>query len=223
MSSSEMDRRRNPWLSWIPAVILSALIIAAIVVAVVATASGVGEGPKAPTEGQVTDKNWSVFTETGIEYMEQTRMVRIDLSGEVVDASAIGLPDDGALTIGPNSEGLEYYLTIYGGPGGARITVSEMTFETEDGAVKRILAPAPGANTFRDTLNILNGRAATFGWDVSDQTDLFAMVEQATRDNVPYEFVIGPGSATGASVSAIAQCAPAGRCLTEYEVTPGVG
>lgn len=216
-----MDRRRPKWVSWIPAVLLSVLILAAVTVAIVATASGVGKPPGAPTEGQVTEKNWSIFTETGLAYIEQTRAVRMDMSGNPVDASEVGLDENGALTIGPQAN-LDYYLTIYGGPGGARLTVSDMTIHTSDGAVTSVTARVRGASTFRDSLNSLEARAAVFGWDTSNRDILFEQVEQATRDNVPFDFAFGPGTAIGVPVTARVSCEPAGYCVTEYEVAPAV-
>jgi hypothetical protein len=220
-TSLDMGPKRSPWVSWVPAVVLSILILVAIVVAVLA-ASDNNQAPQGPLEGQVTDKNWSIFTDMGIDYIEETRMARIDLSADVVDASEVGLPDDGTVVIGPNELELAYYLTIYGGPGGARITVSEMSFTTEDGAVVLVTARGQYVESFRDTLNALSGRAEVFGWDVSGRDELFEAVGEAIDNNEPYEFSF-TGTATGIPVTVTASCEPAGYCITEYEVTPGVG
>ncbi|HPG76701.1 MAG TPA: hypothetical protein PLU61_11015, partial [Rhodoglobus sp.] len=57
-------KRRKLW-SWIPAIVLALAIIAVIVTTTVLVRGGLGGPVPQPTQGQVTDLNWSAFTPKG--------------------------------------------------------------------------------------------------------------------------------------------------------------
>jgi hypothetical protein len=151
--------------------------------------------------------------------------VRIDLTDPPVDSKPLGLPDDGAVTIGPHSTVSDYYLTFYGngeGPGGDELTVSQMTIETKAGAVDHIRAQLRDVFNFRTTLNALLAEAELYGWEKPNVDDLYTMVAEASAAGENYEFSLGPGTRLGAEVSATAYCGNDGFCLTEYVVAPTV-
>ena len=220
-----MSRQRKTWTDWIPATILAAAIIAIISAALILVSGGLGQPAPAPTAGQVTEKNLSIFTEDGLAYIDKTREVRFNLSAPPVDAAELGLDNDGSLTIGPHAATVDYYLFIYGGAegqGGDKFTVSELTIETNAGAVASIRAPLSEVLNFHGTLNALLAKAELFGWDTSTEAAIIEMVGDASRDGVPYQFGFGPGTAIGVPVAATATCGTRGYCLIEYELTPTV-
>ena len=226
--AATVGRTRPWWRGWIPATILVVIIAGIFVTMSLLVANGLGRPVPAATDGQVTDLNWSIFTPKGLAYIDESRNVRIDLSKTPVDASALGLPDDGSITIGPKGNGdvvLDYYLIVNGGGeglGGDKFTVSQLTIETANGVVSKVSAPLSEVLNFRQTLDKLEKKADLFGWDVSNEQAIFDSVEQATHDKVPYSFTLGPNDKVGVPVSATANCDTTGYCVVEYDVTPAV-
>lgn len=226
----ELKRKRPAWFGWLPAVALLLIIVGVAVTTILLVNNGLGAtGPKPkPTTGQVTELNWSSFTEEGLEYIESTREVRIDFAKQPTDATAIGLPADGSITIGPYLTGdtrLDYSLIVNGageGPGGAKFIVSEMTIETADGVITEVRAPLSYADGFRNTLGYLLERGEVFGWDTSNTDAIYDQVNQAIRDGVGYSFTFGPGDRVGVPIAATANCGSDSYCVVEYTVTPAV-
>ncbi len=223
-----MKRERPWWLTWMPAAILALAIIGIIAASLVLRNNGLGDPAPAPTTGQVTELNWSSFTPEGLDYIETSRDVRIDLSDGAPEAAPLGLDDDATLTIGP-SENLDtdndYYLIVNGGGegyGGYKFTVSELSIVTADGLLESIEATQSGYPAFREVLNQLRLEVDDFGWPEPDIDALFEDVEVASRDDVPYEFTFGPGSRLGITVAATALCGTDGFCVLTYLVTPVV-
>lgn len=213
---------------WIPAIVLSVMIVGVGVTAGVLVSSGVGSPAPQPTLGQVTELNWSSFSEDGLAYIARTREVRIDLSRPPVDASALGLPDDGLTVLDPIDNGdvmLSYGLIVNGGgesPGGDKFTVSSIEIETRGGILTRVSAPLDQVLNFRQTLALLEADAELYGWQPIDTAALFERVEVATRDAVGYDFTFGPGDRLGVAIAATASCDASGYCVVEYDVTPSV-
>ena len=213
---------------WIPSILLIAIIIASGVTGTVLVSSGFGAPDARPTLGQVTDLNWSSFSEEGLAYIARTREVRIDLSRPPVDAAALGLPDDGLTVLDPIDNGdvvLTYGLIVNGGgesPGGEKFTVSSIEIETRSGVVTRVSAPLNDVLNFRQTLASLEATAELYGWQPIDTAALFERVDAATREGLPYDFTFGPGDRLGVPIAATASCDPSGYCVVEYDVTPSV-
>lgn len=226
--TSEIRRKRPWWFGWLPAIALLVVIGGVIGTAIALLRGGIADPIPQATEGQVTDLNWSIFTEEGLAYIDRSRQVRIDFGKPPVETAPLGLPDDGILTIGPKSSGdvdLDYGFIASGGgesPGGAKFIVTELTITTRNGVIVSVTAPLREVLNFRETLNELLERGEVFGWDTSGTDDLFDRVEQATRDGVPYEFTFGPADRVGVPIAATASCDPSGYCLVEYSVTPAV-
>jgi hypothetical protein len=226
--SLDVKRKRPWWFGWIPAVILVVIIGGIITATTLLARAGLGDPVPRPTEGQVTDLNWSSFTEEGLAYIDASRQVRIDLSRGPALAADLGLEDDGSLTIGPKDNGdvvLDYSLIINGGgegPGGDKFIVGQLTIETTDGAISAIRAPLSEVVNFRQTLDKLIGKAELFGWDTSHVQQIYDMVDDATKAGEPYSFTFGPADKVGVPVAATASCDPTGYCLVEYDVTPPV-
>ena len=217
-------RKRSRWISWLPAIILSVVIIASLVVGFILVRGGLGAPVPRPTEGQVTDLNWSSFTEEGLDYIQRSREIRIDFSDHAEDAVALGLPANGTTVIGPHPEGLEYKFTFNGGGegfGGDKLIVSDLTITTEDGLITEVVAPIVDVANFRTTLTGFGKQAELFGWDMSFVDALYDRVGQATADGEPYEFTVGPAARVGVPVSATAQCDVSGFCLVTYLISPG--
>jgi hypothetical protein len=218
-----MARRRRAWLAWIPAGLLAIGIAAVVVTTAVVSQQAVPE-PR-PTGDQVTDLNWSSFTEDGIRYMNETRLPRIDLADAPVEAAPLGLPDAGSVTVGPIEQGdtrLDYRLIVRGGgedPGGLQIVVSTFTVTTVGGVIASVEAPLRSPMTFREALNDVTSRADDFGWTV-DTAAVFEQVEAATRAGEPYSFTVGPADRIGVPVAVRADCD--GTCSLTYEITPAV-
>jgi hypothetical protein len=221
-----MAKTRPSWMSWLPAIILAVASIAAVVVGLVLVRGGLGAAPPAPTQGQVTDLNWSSFTADGLDYIERTRDIRIDLSDKGADAAGLGLPADGTITIGPNPEGLFYAFIFKGGdvgPGGDKLFISTLDITTADGEVSVVHAQIVDVVNFRDTVNRLVRESELYGWDTSVLDGIYDSVSKATAAGEPYEFTFGPGNGIGTPVAATAQCDPSGYCQLNYDIGPGVG
>lgn len=218
-----MAKRR--FVGWVPAIILSAGIIAVAVTASVLVSNGLGAPAPKPTNGQVTDLNWSIFTDEGLAYIRSTRDVRIDLSKPPVAAEPLGLEDDATLVLEPIDNldtTLDYSLIVNGGIGGDKFIVSQITIVTEHGVVTHVTAPLSDVLNFRQTLDVMLGEADQWGWDVSGVDEIFQRVEDATRAGTPYEFSFGPGDKAGVPVTATAYCDPTGFCVLEYDAAPSV-
>lgn len=219
-------RKRPWWLGWIPAVVLLVILVGVGISTVVLLGGGLGKPAPKPTAGQVTDLNWSTFTKQGLDYIARTRQVRIDMSHQPVEASSLGLAADDTLVLEPINTGdteLDYDLIINGGgegPGGGRFTVSQITIETTGGEVSRVSAPLRDVLNFRQTLDLLLGKAEIWGWDTSGEQAIFDQVEDATREGVPYEFTFGPADHSGVAVSATASCDTTGFCVVTYDILP---
>ncbi len=224
-----MPGRKRTVVAWLPAVILSVAVVAIIATAGVLISGGLGEPAPQPTEGQVTDLNWSSFSEEGLDYIAQSRLVRIDLSNPLADATALGLEPDGTIVLEPIElldTSLDYDLIVNGGgefPGGIRMRAVDVAIVTEEGRIARITAQMREVVTFRDALNQLEGRADEFGWDAPDRDQLFDAVADATEAGEPYSFTLGPADRVGIGVAATAFCDPSGFCVVSYDVTPRVG
>lgn len=223
-----MRRKRPWWFGWIPAAVLVVLIVGVGVIVVSIQGSDLGKPLPKPTLGQVTELNWSSFTQEGLDYIDRSRDVRIDLSRAPVDAAALGLPDDGTTTIGPSDYGdrdNDYYVIISGGGegyGGTKLTVSELTITTQGGLVTGLSAPVSGELPFRNALALLQDNVDEFGWNPLNATGIFNDWVAATSAGDTYSFAVGPGARLGFSITGVTTCRPQSLCAVEYEVTPTV-
>ncbi|MCY7412573.1 MAG: hypothetical protein LH471_05990 [Salinibacterium sp.] len=223
-----MTTSKRKVFAWIPTIILSVGVIAVIATAAVLLNSGLGQPAPRPTLGQVTDLNWSSFSNEGLAYIARTREVRFDLSDAPVDAAALGLPADDVVVLAPIDNldvVLDYSLIIMGGgdgPGGEKFVVSSIEIETAGGVITHVRAPLSEQLNFRQSLSALEAKAELFGWDTSGVPEIFDRVEAATRAGEPYSFTFGPADRIGVPVAAKAFCDPTGYCVLEYDVTPSV-
>ena len=218
-----MNAQRRRWISWIPAIVLSVLIVAAVVTSIVLARAGIGGPAPKPTEGQVSDLNWSAFTPEGVAYIERSREVRLDFSDKGEDALTLGLPSDGDLVIGPHSEELDYAFTFNGGGagrGGAKLYVSQLTIRTEDGRITEVVAPLSEILNFRQTLAKLELEIDRYGWEPLDTDALFDRVGVAAAAGEPYEFTFGPADLVGVPVTATAACDASNYCVITYLIQP---
>jgi hypothetical protein len=217
-------RKRAGWVGWIPALILTVLIVGVLGTGAVLLSNGLGQPAPKPTQGQVTDLNWSSFTPEGLEYIATTRDVRIDLSRPPVEAAPLGLADDGTLVlerIDSVDTMLDYDLIVNGGgegQGGARLTASEITVVTVGGLVDSVSAQFVDVLPFRNALDRLEREADAFGWTV-DREEIFATAEEATRADEPFEFTLGPVGRVGFDYTAVASC-DTGYCQLTYTASP---
>jgi len=225
---AEVTTTKRKVFGWIPSVVLAVGVVAVVATAATLLNSGLGQPAPPPTLGQVTDLNWSSFSDDGLLYIASTRDVRIDLSNAPVDAAAVGLPADDTVVLAPIDNldvVLDYSLIINGGgesPGGDKFVVSSIEIETADGVVTHVRALLSEQLTFRQTLAALQAKAELFGWDTSSEQQIFDTVEAATRAGQPYSFTFGPADRMGVPVAATASCDPSGYCMVEYDVAPRV-
>jgi hypothetical protein len=228
VTSFDVKRERPRWVGWIPAAVLGLIVAGVGIASAVLVNSGLGGPAPQPTVGEVTELNWSSFTDDGLDYIERSRDVRIDLSRLPTDAAALGLARDGTTAIGP-SDNLDtdndYYLIVNGGGegfGGKKFTVSQLEVTTVGGEISRIVARSSGTAPFRLALNSLGTEAEEFGWPPLDTGGIFASVGDDVAAGEPYGFTVGPGGRLGMDVSAGVACQPAGACIVEYDMTPAV-
>lgn len=219
-------KKRPWWRGWIPAAGLVVILVGVGIATSVMINNGLGQPAPKPTEGQVTDLNWSSFSEDGLDYIARTRQVRIDMSTQPVDAAAIGLTPDDTLVLERIDTGdtlLDYDLIINGGGegfGGGRFVVTDITIVTQGGVVTSVSAPLRDVVNFRQTLDMLTEKAEIWGWDTAARDEAFAIADQATRDGVPYEFTFGPADKAGVPMAATASCDTSGFCAVTYTATP---
>lgn len=228
MTSFDVKRKRPRWVGWIPAAVLVLIVAGVGITSAVLVGNGLGGPAPEPTVGEVTELNWSSFTDDGLAYIERSRDVRIDLSRLPTDAAALGLAADGTTTIGPSENfdtDNDYYLIANGGGegyGGKRFTVSQLSITTAGGEISHIIAQSSGIVPFRIALNDLGAQAAEFGWQPLDTDAIFADVNTSVAAGEPFGFTAGPGDRLGMGVAASANCDQSGSCIVEYDITPEV-
>jgi hypothetical protein len=221
--------RRWPWLTWVPAVVLSLAILGAVLIALVYVPQ-FANGPPPPEPGQVDDRNFSVFTDDGLAFIERERAPRINLADPPVDAAALGLPEDGALTIGPHPQNLFYRLALLV-PGeqaqGVRFSTDTFTLVTEGGALTRIeVQPASfdsWAGGYRDVQGFVAQRGARYGFVAPSQQELLDLVLEAQETGTDGVIVTEAGTAMGVPIAAEIVCGGNATCFATFIVTPPVG
>lgn len=226
---TDLNPHRPAWLSWMPAVVLTVLIGVAVYIAI-AVVPPLAFGPPPAEPGQVDDRNFSVFTEEGLEFVDAERLPRIDLRDAPVDAEALGLPANGVLTVGPHPLGLDYRLVLLitgDDPQGARFLAESFTLETDDGALTRIeVVPArtvQATGPFRQAHELLVSEGQRFGFDAPSIDDVIQQVIDAQQAEAPVTVITQTGDATGVPVGAEFTCAASGLCSITFFVVPAVG
>jgi len=221
--------QRWPWLSWVPAVVLSLAIAGAVVMALVYVPQ-FADGPPPPEPGQVDDANFSLFTEEGLAFIERERAPRIDMTEQPVAAGPLGLPDDGALTIGPHPSNLDYRLSLLvrgDETAGVRFSTETFTLVTEGGALTRIeVIPAsfePWRGGYRDVQGFVAQRGERYGFSAPTQDELLALVIEAQETGTAGVIVTDVGTATGLPVASEIICTESAFCTATFIVTPPVG
>jgi len=208
--------------------VLSTIIIGVMVTTVILTTGGLGQPAGEPSVSEATRNGASVFTEDGLKYINETREIKLDLRDAPVDAAALGLPEEGTLTVGPHPATFSTvipYTVILRTPSGAGLTeieVLEATITTADGHVAEVLAPVSSLMSFRMAQNLLHQRATEFGYTVEADRINTEMAE-AVRAGEPYEFTVGPGVALGVTTTADVSCTEPATCAVVFKITPDLG
>jgi len=216
---------RPEWVRWVPAGILSVIIVAVVMFTLI-EGPRIAAGPGPAETDQVTDRNWSVFTDEGLAFVESARTPRIDLSSPPVDAGSLGLPADGELTVGPHVTGLDYRLVLIAvadEPNGALFTAPQFTVSTSEGRLKSVRVDERGALDFRGTYLLVAERSADLGFTPPPSNSLAAAVSEARESGEPAVVRSNRGLTTGMGVTAEVTCFGAGFCQVSYVVTPAVG
>lgn len=226
---SDFAPHRPEWVRWLPAVILSILIVSAVIVAVV-WAPRLAEGPGPAQSGQVDDRNFSVFTEEGLEFIEAERVPRLDLTSAPVEAAPLGLPDDGVLTVGPHPLDLDYGLVLLvtgEDTRGARFLSQEFTLVTEGGALTEIrIVPSRtifGGGPFREAAAYLQQQSARYGFVAPTQEQALELVVAAQESGVEEVIETEAGTEAGIPISATLACGGSGFCSVTFVAFPPVG
>ena len=220
-----LNPHRPEWVRWIPAAILLVIIVGAVLVAAI-MGPRLAAGPGPAGEDQVTDLNWSVFTEQGLRFIDDARTPRIDLSSPPVDAAELGLPEDGSLTVGPHPTGLDYRLVLIateGEPNGALFTTPQFTVTTAGGQLASVRVEERGSLTFTNAFLEVSERVPDLGLTAPPARDLAQAISDARETGRPGVVRSDTGSAAGMDVVAEVTCFGAGFCQVSYLVTPAVG
>ncbi len=220
-----LNPHRPEWVRWIPAVILSIIMLGVVLFALIA-GPRIAAGPGPAQDGQVTDLNWSVFTEDGLQFIESARTPRIDLSSPPVDAVELGLPADGSLTVGPHQTGLDYRLVLIatdGEPNGALFTTPQFTVNSAAGRLESVRVEERGAFTFSETFVAVSERSSDFGYTPPTSRQLAQSVTDARESGSPSVLRTDRGIAAGMGVVAETTCFGGGFCQLSFIVTPAVG
>lgn len=217
--------RRPEWVKWMPAALLSAIMLGVVVFGIVGLPE-VASGPGPAETDQVNDLNWSVFTDDGLAYIESARTPRIDFSEPPVNASSLGLPTEGSLTVGPHATDLDYRLVLIATdeqPNGALFTTPLFTITTSDDHIVSVRIDERGAGDFRETYQLLAERSVAYGYRPPSATSLAAAVSEARDSGEPVTVRSNRGLTTGMPITAEAVCFGGGFCAISYVVTPPVG
>ncbi|MFM2354020.1 MAG: hypothetical protein RLZZ608_1426 [Actinomycetota bacterium] len=217
--------RRPPWVKWLPAIMLCAIMIGVAIFGIVAVPK-LTAIPGPGSTDQVNDLNWSIFTEEGVAYIEAARTPRIDLSSPPINATALGLPADGSLTVGPHATDLDYRLVLIASddePNGALFTTPLFTVTTVGNQLQSVRIDERGARDFRETYLLLAERSVAYGYTPPTATSLAAAVSEARDSGQPATVRSNRGLTTGMPITAEAVCFGAGFCAVSYVVTPAVG
>jgi hypothetical protein len=220
-----LNPHRPEWVRWIPAVILLVIIVGAVLVAAT-MGPRLAAGPGPARDDQVTDLNWSVFTEQGLRFIDDARTPRIDLSSPPVDAAELGLPEDGSLTVGPHPTGLDYRLVLIATeaePNGALFTTPQFTVTTSGGQLASVRVEERGSLTFTNAFLAVSERVPDLGFTAPPARDLAQAISDARESGRPEVVRSDTGSAAGMDVVAEVTCFGAGFCQVSYLVTPEVG
>jgi hypothetical protein len=220
-----LNPHRPEWVRWIPAAILSVIILAAVLFALI-EGPRIAAGPGPAQSGQVTELNWSVFTDDGLQFIESARTPRIDLSSPPVDAVELGLPADSALTVGPHVTGLDYRLVLIAiddETNGALFTTPQFTVHTSGGRLESVRVEERGAFTFTETFLAVSERAPDFGYTPPTTQALAQAVTDARESGRPSVLRTDRGLAAGMGIVAETTCFGGGFCQLSFIVTPAVG
>jgi hypothetical protein len=222
-----IDRRRPKWIGWIPAMVLSIIIVAVIVTTAMLMGGGLGQD-REPTADEATDRGASLFSDSGVKYIYQTREIKLDLRDAPIEAAALGLPEDGDVTFEQQSGpfGIVMPFTVMlrtpAGTGLTEIETLETTISTAGGHVAEVRSQAmPGAG-FKDALDLMRARAEEFGYAV-DLDRITAEMGDAVRAGKKYTYTTGPGEALGARATVDMTCDESASCEVVFKITPGVG
>lgn len=220
-----LNPHRPEWVRWIPAGMLLLVIVGAVLFAAI-MGPRLAAGPGPAGDDQVTDLNWSVFTEQGLRYIDDARTPRIDLSSPPVDAAELGLPADGAITVGPHPTGLDYRLVLIATeaePNGALFTTPRFTVTTAGGQLASVRVEERGSLTYTDAFLTVSERVPDLGFTAPPARDLAQAISDARESGRPEVVRSDTGSAAGMDVVAEVTCFGAGFCQVSYLVTPAVG
>ncbi|SDK84327.1 hypothetical protein SAMN05216282_11510 [Cryobacterium psychrotolerans] len=210
----EQLRRRKAIRSWIPAAVLLAAIGAAFTIAVNTRVTDVGTAPTAAPAGAVTAKGTSLFTDDGLSYIADTRRVSIDATTVPIPAEPLGLSRSGRLTVVPPTEGVYEYLTVLGPGGSMRFNGTSIEITTAGG---RLAAARVEDSTrvlgYRNTLDLLRGRAARYGIPDADLAGFPTAAEKAFKADAAYEYRIHTDDALGVDLTVTATCSGDSTCM----------
>lgn len=210
---------------WIPAGILGAIILAAALFAIIGGPRLAAPPGPAATD-QVTDLNWSVFTEEGLAYIDDARTPRIDLSNPPIEAAPLGLPASGDLTVGPHPTLLDYRLVLIASEdqvNGALFVTPRFTLSTRDGRLVSLRIEERGGRDFRQTYLLVAERSADYGFTPPASSRLAAAISEARTAGSPVTVRSDRGTSAGMGIMAEVTCFGAGVCTVSYVVTPAVG
>ena len=209
----EQLRRRKAIRSWIPATILSILIIAAFTVALTARNTEIGVAPTTAPSDAVTNVGTSVFTEAGLRYIADSRKVFIDATKLPIEAEPLGLSASTTLTIVPPTEGVYEYLSVVGSGGGMRFMGTSIEITTRSGTVRSAsIADTSRVLPYRDTLALLRERAERYDIPASDIDGFASAAGNASHDGTTYEYSIHTDDALGVALTVTAACSSESAC-----------
>ncbi|MBB5618663.1 hypothetical protein [Microcella frigidaquae] len=222
---SDRHPHRPEWVRWLPAMILGVIILGVAIFGVVAVPRLTADPGPAATD-QVTDLNWSVFTEEGLAYIEDARTPRIDLSDPPIAAAPLGLPASGDLTVGPHRTLLDYRLVLIASEdqaNGALFVTPGFTLSTRDGRLVSLRIEERGGRDFRQTYLLVAERSADYGFTPPASARLAEAISEARNAGTPVTVRSDRGTSAGMGIMAEITCFGAGVCTVSYIVTPGLG
>jgi hypothetical protein len=207
---------------------MSVIIIAVVITTVMLMDGGLGQD-REPTAEEATDRGASLFTDDGLRYIDRTREIKLDLRNVPLEAAALGLPEEGDVTIRqetwPVGVVLPYTVSLRtpSGSGVTKIKVSEATLTTSAGQLTEVRseAAATGAG-FKGALDLVREQAEEFGYTVDTET-INAEMGDAVRAGKPYSHTVGPGEALGAKTVVELTCEEPMACTVVFRITPGMG
>jgi hypothetical protein len=199
---SARNRRNRRFLSWLPSIILVALIgVAAFFTVAINNSWWVDPTPTAGPD-QTAPNGSSTFTSAGVDYFGRTGLVVIRMDSEALSAEELGLEPDGTQSF---SAARPLRVQVVGPDGALAVDAAdEVSLTTEDGELRSVDVLRFEPEGFVAAHSRLSHVADLYGWSADEVESLPERFGAARREDpdAATAITVGPGTNVGLAVSA---------------------